>query len=105
MHQTDHAALRRRQPVRQDLRDQGRVRHRRVRTAVRTTTRFLCRHLAEDLNQWMYLSRYDPLLGQGMNKSLSRIVYSGIVALAIFSPALPSLAQQQTPQTPALSQT
>jgi biopolymer transport protein ExbB len=53
----------------------------------------------------MYLSQYDPLLGQGMNKSLSRAVYSGIVALAIFSTALPSLAQQQTPQTPALSQT
>ena len=46
-----------------------------------------------------------PLLGRGMNKSLSRAVYSGIVALAIFLPALPSLAQQQTPQTPALSQT
>jgi biopolymer transport protein ExbB len=46
-----------------------------------------------------------PLLGRGMNKSLSRAVYSGIVALAIFSPALPSLAQQQTPQTPALAQT
>jgi biopolymer transport protein ExbB len=40
-----------------------------------------------------------------MNKSLSRAVYSGIVALAIFAPALPSFAQQQTPQTPALSQT
>ena len=40
-----------------------------------------------------------------MNKSLSRAAYSGIVALAIFLPALPSLAQQQTPQTPALSQT
>jgi biopolymer transport protein ExbB len=40
-----------------------------------------------------------------MNKSLSRAAYSGIVALAIFSPALRSLAQQQTPQTPALSQT
>src|SRR6202790_4021870 len=39
-----------------------------------------------------------------MNKSLSRAVYSGIVALAIFSPALPSLAQQQTPQTPAVTQ-
>src|SRR5450631_1996296 len=45
------------------------------------------------------------MLGRGMNKSLSRAIYSGIVALAIFSPALPSLAQQQTPQTPALSQT
>jgi biopolymer transport protein ExbB len=39
-----------------------------------------------------------------MNKSLSRAAYSGIVALAIFSPALPLLAQQPTPQTPALSQ-
>ncbi|HXQ03870.1 MAG TPA: tonB-system energizer ExbB [Bradyrhizobium sp.] len=39
-----------------------------------------------------------------MNKSLSRAAYSGIVALAIFSPALPSLAQQPTPQTPALAQ-
>jgi biopolymer transport protein ExbB len=46
-----------------------------------------------------------PLRGQGMKKSLSRAAYSGIVALAIFSPALPSLAQQQTPQTPALAQT
>src|SRR5713226_9371954 len=45
------------------------------------------------------------MLGRGMNKSLSRAAYSGIVALAIFLPALPSLAQQQTPQTPALSQT
>jgi biopolymer transport protein ExbB len=45
------------------------------------------------------------MLGRGMNKSLSRAAYSGIVALAIFSPALPSLAQQQTPQTPALAQT
>jgi biopolymer transport protein ExbB len=45
------------------------------------------------------------MLGRGLNKSLSRAVYSGMVALAIFSPALPSLAQQQTPQTPALSQT
>jgi biopolymer transport protein ExbB len=45
------------------------------------------------------------MLGRGTNKSLSRAAYSGIVALAIFSPALPSLAQQQTPQTPALSQT
>ena len=44
------------------------------------------------------------MLGRGMNKSFSRAIYSGIVALAIFSPALPSLAQQQTPQTPALSQ-
>jgi biopolymer transport protein ExbB len=40
-----------------------------------------------------------------MNKSLSRAAFSAIVALAIFSRALPSLAQQQTPQTPALSQT
>ena len=40
-----------------------------------------------------------------MNKSLSRAAYGWIVALAIFSPALPSLAQQPTPQTPALSQT
>ena len=40
-----------------------------------------------------------------MNKSLSRAAYGWIVALAIFSPALPSLAQQQTPQTPELSQT
>jgi biopolymer transport protein ExbB len=39
-----------------------------------------------------------------MRKSLSRTACSGIVALAIFSPALLSLAQQQTPQTPALSQ-
>jgi biopolymer transport protein ExbB len=53
----------------------------------------------------MYLLQFLPLLGRGMNKSLSRAAYSGIVALAIFSPALPSLAQQQTPQTPALSQT
>jgi biopolymer transport protein ExbB len=45
------------------------------------------------------------MLGRGMKKSLSRAACSGIVALAIFSPALPSLAQQQTPQTPALSQT
>jgi biopolymer transport protein ExbB len=52
----------------------------------------------------MYLSRYDPLLGQGMKKSLSQAAYSGIVALAIFLPALPSLAQQQTPQTPAVTQ-
>src|ERR1700687_5182117 len=43
------------------------------------------------------------MLGRDMNKSLSRAAYSGIVALAIFSPALPSLAQ--TPQTPSLSQT
>src|SRR5216684_3660860 len=48
--------------------------------------------------------QFRPLLGRGMNKSLSRAAYSGIVALAIFSPALPSLAQQPTPQTPALSQ-
>jgi biopolymer transport protein ExbB len=40
-----------------------------------------------------------------MRKSLSRTACSGIVALAIFLPALPSLAQQQMPQTPALSQT
>jgi biopolymer transport protein ExbB len=39
-----------------------------------------------------------------MRKSLSRTACSGIVALAIFSPALPSLAQQQTPQTPAVTQ-
>jgi biopolymer transport protein ExbB len=45
------------------------------------------------------------MLGRGMNKSLSRAAFSAIVALAIFSRALPSLAQQQTPQTPALSQT
>ncbi len=45
-----------------------------------------------------------PLLGRDMNKSLSRAAYSGIVALAIFSPALPSLAQQPTPQTPAVTQ-
>jgi outer membrane receptor protein involved in Fe transport len=50
MDQTHHGSLRRREPVRQDLRDQGRVRHRRIRTAVRATTRLLCRHLAEDLN-------------------------------------------------------
>src|SRR5260221_3170931 len=45
-----------------------------------------------------------PLLSRDMNKSLSRAAYSGIVALAIFSPALPSLAQQPTPQTPAVTQ-
>jgi biopolymer transport protein ExbB len=39
-----------------------------------------------------------------MNKSLSQAAYSGIVVLATLFPALPSLAQQQTPQTPALSQ-
>jgi biopolymer transport protein ExbB len=39
-----------------------------------------------------------------MRKSLSRTACSGIVALAIFSPAQPSLAQQQTPQTPAVTQ-
>ena len=39
-----------------------------------------------------------------MNKSLSHAAYSGIVVLATLFPALPSLAQQQTPQTPALSQ-
>jgi biopolymer transport protein ExbB len=48
--------------------------------------------------------QFRPLLGRGMNKSLSRAAYSGIVALAIFSPALPSLAQQATPQTPAVTQ-
>jgi biopolymer transport protein ExbB len=53
----------------------------------------------------MYLLQFLPLLGRGMNKSLSRAAYGGIVALAIFSPALPSLAQQQARQTPALSQT
>src|SRR5712692_9056043 len=49
--------------------------------------------------------QFRPLLGRYMNKSLSRAAYGWIVALAIFSPALPSLAQQQTPQTPELSQT
>src|SRR5229473_3268967 len=49
--------------------------------------------------------QFRPLLGRDMNKSLSRAAYGWIVALAIFSPALPSLAQQPTPQTPALSQT
>ena len=52
----------------------------------------------------MYLSQYDPLRGQGMKKSLSRATYGGIVALAMLLSALPSFAQQQTPQTPALSQ-
>src|SRR5216683_4756963 len=48
--------------------------------------------------------QFRPLLGRDMNKSLSRAAYGGIVALAIFSPALPSLAQQPTPQTPAVTQ-
>ena len=47
--QADHGALRRRQPVRQDLRDQGRLGHRRVRPAIRTASRVLCRHFAETL--------------------------------------------------------
>ncbi len=47
---TDHRAVRRREPVRQDLRDQGRFRHRRVRAAIRTASRVLCRHFAETLS-------------------------------------------------------
>ena len=45
--QADHVAIRRREPVRQDLRDQGRLGHRRVCAAVRTAPWLLCRHFAE----------------------------------------------------------
>ncbi len=49
--QADHAAVRCRQPVRQDLRDPGRLGHRRVRAAVRAAPRLLCRHHAEALSR------------------------------------------------------
>ena len=45
--QADHAALRHRQPVRHHLPDQGRLRHRRVRAAIRAAPRLLFRHFAE----------------------------------------------------------
>ena len=45
--QADHAALRRREPVRHHLRDQGRLRHRRIRAAIRAAPRLLFRHFAE----------------------------------------------------------
>ena len=34
------------------LRDQGRLRHRRVRAAIRAAPRFLFRHLAEAVKRW-----------------------------------------------------
>jgi biopolymer transport protein ExbB len=52
----------------------------------------------------MDLSQSYPPLGRIMKRSLARATYGGIVALAMLSPASPSLAQQETPQTPALSQ-
>ena len=59
--QADHAALRRRQPVRHDLRDQGRLRHRRVRAAIRSASRLLCRYFAEACERARQLSRHAPV--------------------------------------------
>ena len=50
-HQTDDGALRRRQPVRYDLSDQERQRHRRVRAAIRAAPRLLRRYHEEVLKQ------------------------------------------------------
>ena len=43
-----------------DLRDQGRLRHRRVRAAVRAETRLLCRHFAKAVNDGFYHERLRP---------------------------------------------
>ena len=49
--QAADGALRRRQPVRHHLRDQRRLRHRRVRVAIRPAPRLLFRRLEEDLRR------------------------------------------------------
>ena len=49
--QADHGAVRRRQRVRQHLRDQGRFGHRRIRAAIRAAPRVLFRHFAEAVRE------------------------------------------------------
>src|SRR4051812_48481513 len=47
--EANDAAVRCRQRVRPDIPDQGWLRHRRVRPAIRPASRLLCRHIAEVL--------------------------------------------------------
>ena len=101
--QADHAAVRRRQPVRYDLRDQGRLGHRRVRAAIRAAPRFLCRCFPEAVSvsddpapaesrlppqrvewprrlRWSMPGRLDELASRNETAALRAMLQSGRIA-------------------------
>src|SRR6201995_1238567 len=81
MDQADHAAVRCRQPVRHHLRDQGWLRHRRVRAAIRATPRILFRHLAETVTTWNEIAAPGFNSGGGLGQSRYRAkLQSGRIA-------------------------